>query len=143
MSRMCTKEKLILEEFTLNNLAKITLPKSAPNYLGNIFVPNGIWRLCRPFFCFRLWGPQRLKAPRDYSRLFKLIKVSHYSREGEIIQRDRAGGQTPSGPPHWHRVLKNPPPFLRTLPLFLRTFLLFLRASMHLPDSQRVSLNHG
>ena len=29
---------------------------------------------------------------------------------------------------------------MRTLPLFLRTFLLFTRASMHLPDSNRVSL---
>ena len=25
----------------MNNLAKITLPKSAPNSLGNVFVPNG------------------------------------------------------------------------------------------------------
>ena len=32
------------------------------------------------------------------------------------------------------------PLFLRTLPLFLSTLPLFLRASMHLPDSHRVSL---
>ena len=45
-------------------------------------------------------------------------------------------------------ILKKPLPlpltkqtFLRTLPLFLRTLLLFLRASMHLPDSHRVTLS--
>ena len=41
MSSMCTKEK-VLGEFISKNLAKITLyPKSAPNLLGNVFVPNG------------------------------------------------------------------------------------------------------
>ena len=34
-------EREIVGEFILNNLAKITLPKSAPNQLGSVFVPNG------------------------------------------------------------------------------------------------------
>ena len=50
-----------------------------------------------------------------------------------------------SGPPPVpltkHTFLRTLPLFLRILPLFLRTLFLFLRASMHLPDSHRVSLN--
>ena len=37
----CICEREILNEFALNYLANITLPKSFANNLGNVFVPNG------------------------------------------------------------------------------------------------------
>ena len=35
-------ERESLEELTLNCLAKMTFPKSAPKQLGNLFAPNGM-----------------------------------------------------------------------------------------------------
>ena len=37
----CVYKREIQKEFLLNCLAKITLPKSVANQLGNVFVPNG------------------------------------------------------------------------------------------------------
>ena len=34
-------KEIFQKELILNYLAKMTLPKSVANYLGNVFVPNG------------------------------------------------------------------------------------------------------
>ena len=43
MRVFCVYERDRLGELIFSYLAKITLPKSVVNWLGNVFVPNGIY----------------------------------------------------------------------------------------------------
>ena len=43
----CVYDREILEEIILNDLTKVTLPKSVSNQLGNVSVPSGMLRVLR------------------------------------------------------------------------------------------------